>query len=207
MSDEQLGTLLYADDDISCLQKIDSVAQARHIPMKLIVVKPEHYHTEEERAKYKLLLQDANPFGPVLAHYRNFIGSYFFSTHNAKGLVTAEGFIKQVNKLSDQDARSAMITEFLTQGEYSKQDRHSFRTLLLAHLLGKDIKQDSELKEVANNYTAHLSSYRQQVVAVATSSTSLSGEDLVESRKIISSLTDSESHDFSDEIPKSPKFP
>ncbi|MDR3504038.1 MAG: hypothetical protein P4L79_15825 [Legionella sp.] len=206
MSDEELGTLLYADDDISCLQKIDSVAQARQIPMKLIVIKPVEYQTVEEQAKYKLLLQDANPFGAVLAHYRNFVGSYSFSTHNPKGLQTAEGFIKQFNKLTDPEERSMKIIEFLEQGKHSTQNLHSFKSILLAHLLGKDIKQDAQLKEVGDNYAAHVNAYRQQITAVATSSTSLSEDALIESNDDIAGLTASESDDFPGEIPESPKF-
>lgn len=206
MSDDELGTLLYVDDDISCLQKVDEVAQARRIPMKLISVKPDHYQTEEERAKYKLLLQDAHPFGGVLAHYRNFVGNYFFSTHNSTGLLAAEGFIKQVNKLAEPEERAAKIIEFLSQGEHSTQDLHSFRTILLAHLLGKDIKQDTQLKAVAKNYAEHVNSYRQQVSPVATPSSSFSGEDGIKINVDSASLTSSGSGDFSGEIPDSPKL-
>lgn len=205
-SHEDLGTLFYADDDISCLLKIDSVAQAHQIPMKLIHIKPDDYQIAEEIAKYNLLLQDANPLGAVLAHYRNFVGSYSFSTHNPKGLEIAEGFIKKFNKLTDPEERSTSIIEFLAQGKHSTLKMHSFKTILLAHLLGKDIKQDEQLKEVGDNYAAHVNSYRQQIAAVATSSSSLSEEGLVEGRESIASLTDSESDDFY-EISESPKFP
>ncbi len=208
MSDEELGTVLYVDDDISCLQKIDSVAQARQLPIKMITIKPDHYQTEEERTKYKLLLQDAHPFGVVLHHYRNFVGNYFFSTHNSTGLLAAEGFIKQVNKLSNPEERDTKIIQFLTEGEDTKQDLHSFRTILLAYLLGKDIKSDTQLKEVAKNYSAHLSSYRQQISVVSTTSTTLSEEDfhVMDVNEHAASLTASEA-DYSGDIPDSPKFP
>ncbi|MFJ1267602.1 hypothetical protein ACD661_03405 [Legionella lytica] len=194
MSDEELGTLIYADDDMSCLQKVDAIAQARHLPMKLIPVKPEDYQTEEERAKYKLLLQDAHPFGTVLAHYRTFVGSYFFSTHNATGLVTAEGFIKEINRLTDPEARAAKIIGFLAHGEHSPHDLHSFRTILLSALLEKDIRQDEQLEEVAHNYSTYLDAYRQKISATAIASTSVSEGDVIDRASL------------SQEIPDSPKI-
>ncbi|WED41929.1 hypothetical protein [Legionella cardiaca] len=158
-----IGTVLYFDDDPVCLKWVAEVAAREGIKLVTNQVDPTKIEESGKAIREASLIANVHKaVNGYKTHTQGIIFS-FFHRHGSTGVNRAQDFVDSLAKIVDPIQQQQAIVNYLSNSKNGNTHPHSFRTMLLATLIGKE-HSNKDLKEVSKNFHNLLANYKNSTI-------------------------------------------